>query len=105
MPVRKGSKALPHSGNARAADMDRRATNEFIQSRLNSTSRRAELDRVHGREAVDENVRQLRSEGENSRKNAARARSKKYAKGGSVSSASKRADGCAIKGKTKGKFV
>lgn len=28
-----------------------------------------------------------------------------YKKGGSVSSASKRADGCAIKGKTKGKIV
>jgi hypothetical protein len=26
-------------------------------------------------------------------------------KGGSVSSASKRADGCAVRGKTKGKFV
>jgi hypothetical protein len=30
---------------------------------------------------------------------------KGYAKGGKVSSASKRADGCAIKGKTKGKMV
>jgi hypothetical protein len=30
---------------------------------------------------------------------------KGYAKGGSVSSASKRADGCAIKGKTRGKMV
>ena len=30
---------------------------------------------------------------------------KKYAKGGSVSSASKRADGIATKGKTRGKFV
>jgi hypothetical protein len=30
---------------------------------------------------------------------------KKKAKGGSVSSASKRADGCAVKGKTKGRFV
>lgn len=30
---------------------------------------------------------------------------KKMAKGGSVSSASKRADGCVIKGKTKGKLV
>jgi hypothetical protein len=30
---------------------------------------------------------------------------KKYAKGGSVSSASKRADGCAQRGKTKGKFI
>ena len=28
-----------------------------------------------------------------------------YAKGGSVSSASKRADGCAMKGKTKGKMI
>jgi hypothetical protein len=30
---------------------------------------------------------------------------KKYASGGSVSSASKRADGCATKGKTKGRIV
>lgn len=30
---------------------------------------------------------------------------KKYASGGSVSSASKRADGCAMKGKTKGRFI
>jgi hypothetical protein len=30
---------------------------------------------------------------------------KKMAKGGSVSSASSRADGCAIKGKTKGRFI
>jgi hypothetical protein len=29
----------------------------------------------------------------------------KKAKGGMVSSASKRADGCAVKGKTRGKFV
>ena len=30
---------------------------------------------------------------------------KQYAKGGSVSSASKRADGCAQRGKTKGRFI
>jgi len=35
----------------------------------------------------------------------AKAKAKMYAKGGSVSSASKRADGCATKGKTRGKFV
>jgi hypothetical protein len=29
----------------------------------------------------------------------------KYAKGGKVSSASKRADGCCVKGKTRGKIV
>ena len=31
--------------------------------------------------------------------------SKDYKKGGSVSSASKRADGCAVKGKTKGRII
>jgi len=35
----------------------------------------------------------------------AKTGAKKYAGGGSVSSASKRADGCATKGKTKGRFV
>jgi len=35
----------------------------------------------------------------------AKPKAKMYAKGGSVSSASKRADGCATKGKTRGKFV
>jgi hypothetical protein len=30
---------------------------------------------------------------------------RKYKKGGSVSSASKRADGCAVKGKTKGRMI
>jgi hypothetical protein len=34
-----------------------------------------------------------------------KAKPKKMAKGGSVSSASKRADGCAVKGKTRGKMV
>ena len=33
------------------------------------------------------------------------AKKKKFSKGGSVSSASKRADGCAIRGKTKGRMV
>jgi len=32
-------------------------------------------------------------------------KTKKMAKGGSVSSASKRADGCATKGKTKGRII
>lgn len=38
-------------------------------------------------------------------KRGGKAKAKKYAKGGKVSSASKRADGCATKGKTKGRFV
>ena len=38
-------------------------------------------------------------------KRGGKAKAKKYAKGGKASSASKRADGCATKGKTKGRFV
>lgn len=38
-------------------------------------------------------------------KKGGKAKPKKMAKGGKVSSASKRADGCAIKGKTKGRMV
>ena len=38
-------------------------------------------------------------------KDRAKIKSMGYAKGGTVSSASKRADGCVTKGKTKGKFV
>ena len=38
-------------------------------------------------------------------KRGGKAKTKKYAKGGKASSASKRADGCATKGKTKGRFV
>ena len=34
-----------------------------------------------------------------------KAKAKKYAGGGSVGSASKRADGCAVRGKTKGRMV
>ena len=41
----------------------------------------------------------------NSKSQRTTAAEKKMAKGGSVSSASKRADGCAIRGKTKGRIV
>ena len=39
------------------------------------------------------------------KKGADKAKAASYAKGGKVSSASSRADGCAIKGKTKGRMV
>ena len=38
-------------------------------------------------------------------KKGGKVKAKKMAKGGSVSSASKRADGCATKGKTKGRII
>ena len=43
--------------------------------------------------------------GVDSAKEDAASFSPKYKKGGSVSSASKRADGCAVRGKTKGRMV
>lgn len=55
-----------------------------------------DVDAMMGRSAP-ENVDGMKRGG--------KAKSKKYAKGGKVSSASKRADGCATKGKTKGRFV
>jgi hypothetical protein len=38
-------------------------------------------------------------------KKGGKVKAKKMAKGGSVGSASKRADGCAVKGKTKGRMI
>jgi hypothetical protein len=42
---------------------------------------------------------------EEKKKEEAKAKAKGMKKGGSVSSASKRADGCAVRGKTKGRMV
>ena len=56
------------------------------------------------RMAMEEQLREDRAQRAN---DAAyeRARTTPYKKGGSVSSASKRADGCAVRGKTKGMMV
>ena len=51
-----------------------------------------------------EMAQNLMSPGYNKKKGGA-IKAKKMAKGGSVSSASKRADGCATKGKTKGRII
>jgi hypothetical protein len=104
MPAFKGTKALPHSGNPDASYRDKIATSDLIQARLNNTTRRKYLEKKYGKEEVDANVRQLEGDAAAGRRvaNAFRG-AKKMAKGGSV--ASKRADGCATKGKTKGKFV
>ncbi len=106
MPAYKGTKALPHSGNSEASYRDKIATSDLIQARLNNTTRRKYLEKKYGKEEVDANVRQLEGDAAAGRRvaNAMRG-TKKYAKGGKVSSASKRADGCATKGKTKGRFV
>ena len=51
-----------------------------------------------------EMAQNLMSPGYNKKKGGA-IKAKEYKKGGSVSSASKRADGCAVKGKTRGRIV
>ena len=104
MPAFKGTKALPHSGDPDASYRDRIATSDLIQARLNDTTRRKYLEKKYGKEEIDANVRQLKGDGDAGRRAAdALRKTKKMAKGGST--ASKRADGCATKGKTKGKFV
>jgi len=50
-------------------------------------------------------ARVLKDSGEGRKRLIESYKTRGYAKGGSVSSASKRADGCATKGKTKGRFV
>ena len=59
--------------------------------------------------AIDKKLQPIREGGEEAVKGMAEGRmdamGNAYKKGGSVSSASKRADGCAIRGKTKGRFV
>jgi hypothetical protein len=103
MPAFKGTKALPHSGNPDASYRDKIATSDFIQARLNNTTRRKHLEKKYGKEEVDANVRQLEGDAAAGRRAANVLRgAKKMAAGGS---ASKRADGCATKGKTKGRFV
>ena len=59
--------------------------------------------------AIDKKLQPIREGGEEAVKGMSEGRmdamGNAYKKGGSVSSASKRGDGCAIKGKTKGRFV
>ncbi len=55
-------------------------------------------------EEIDELTREI-SRSERPEKKAKGGEIKKYAEGGKVSSASARADGCAIRGKTKGRIV
>jgi hypothetical protein len=59
--------------------------------------------------AIDKKLKPIREGGEEAVQGMEEGRmdamGNAYKKGGSVSSASKRADGCAVRGKTKGRFV
>lgn len=69
----------------------------FGRRREEQTMRSMGVDRDEARRRLEklEDVEEMRRGG----------RVKKYAKGGSVGSASKRADGCAVKGKTRGRMI
>jgi len=76
-------------------------------SKISPTSMKAAKDMQAGanamRESVPEEARNYELAVDSGYKKGGKV--KKYAKGGSVGSASKRADGCATKGKTKGRMV
>jgi|LakMenEpi03Aug12_release.lakeMendotaPanAssembly.Ray.scaffolds.fasta_scaffold996245_2 hypothetical protein len=68
------------------------------------------LDPKTSREDKLESIKSARDEADDEVKRETRGkviglRKPKFKKGGKVSSASSRADGCAVKGKTKGRFV
>ena len=67
--------------------------------------RRYGIGRNYERMSESERRNWVLNAARNAREMKSGGRVKKYASGGSVSSASKRADGCATKGKTKGRFV
>jgi hypothetical protein len=76
-------------------------------SKVSSTSRKAAKDMQRSanemRESVDPAAREYELAVDSGYKKGGKV--KKYAMGGSVGSASKRADGCAVKGKTRGKMI
>lgn len=77
-----------------------------LLSKISSTSMKAAKDMQRGannmRESVDPAAREYELAVGSGQKKGGSVKAKKMAKGGSASS---RADGCAVKGKTRGKFV
>lgn len=80
-----GAAAASESGN------DGSGTGKFSEGELNSRMTRERLD--------------MRARNPYGVKKGGEIKAKKYAGGGSVGSASRRADGCAMRGKTKGRMV
>ena len=91
---------LPMDDNAAAAaDAERRAK---MYREEDTMTPRPDVER----KAIDDARREAeRMKMQEAFENARQLGPRKYAKGGSVGSASSRADGCAQRGKTKGRFV
>ena len=87
--------------------------NQMAAEKLDKETKKAQADQAARLEAASEKVRQGKIQpptnddmGPLPKKNSKGAGLvRPYKKGGSVSSASKRADGCATKGKTKGRII
>jgi hypothetical protein len=77
-----------------------------MMSKFSTTSMKSAKDMQRDankmRESVDPAAREYELAVDSGQKNGGSVKTKKMAKGGSASS---RADGCAVKGKTRGKFV
>jgi hypothetical protein len=77
-----------------------------MMSKFSTTSMKSAKDMQRDankmRESVDPAAREYELAVDSGQKNGGSVKAKKMAKGGSASS---RADGCAVKGKTRGKFV
>jgi len=103
-PADPGYKEVHEKHNPPEKDQKGKATEnkEFEDKRAKSSPliAKAEIERM--KEALDKSSK---SGGGGAMLKSNRDITKNYKAGGRVSSASKRADGCAIKGKTKGKMV
>jgi len=98
--------AGPHGFEVKKATKARDEADAEVRRETKGASGTESLDAKREREAYDEFRRESRDFEYPSRSDIfAGATSPDYKKGGKVSSASKRADGCAKRGKTRGKMV
>jgi len=78
--------------------------NQMAAEKLDKETKKVQAEQASSLEQASEKVRQGKIQPPTNNDMGPLPK-KKYKSGGSVSSASKRADGCATKGKTKGRIV
>ena len=108
MPAQKGTKRLGRTGGSGVEEARSSPIPLGALKALSDSSRNAGHEDTPFGRAIGARMRNLWGHDamtEKSLKAIKDSRTTRKAKGGSVSSASKRADGCATKGKTKGRFV
>ena len=85
-------------------DLQGKDPNEMAAEKLDKETKKVQAEQAAKLEEASEKVRQGKIQPPTNNDMGPLPK-KKYAKGGSVGSASKRADGCATKGKTKGRII